>query len=689
MEPLSDSFSEEDEEELPTRRDGRGAPSGGEEFLASLRARDVPAQSDAYAIQQAFETLRDTWSSPPPTPADVHMWVCERLELDPNETYSPSVIDKRFAEHVMSTALLYKLMEEVPHPDDVGGGVSMVDDKTDEGMYRKHAMGRVGEVIHHTRRFTMASSAVCCISDENMSTTLTWEEHARQLIVDDDVKDHQVVILHVLDMLSQRSRRFRKFGDSCYSQITTEEGYLTHAWQKECSIIDFIYRNIQKELNYPMWVRMTSHMNNAQMIAEHLKNSCDIDFPEIAYNHQLFSFRNGIFDIRCLVFYPYERREEWPEIAARAGERMCADGDHLEPVAPSADDVTMNYFDTDFQDGRELSGSILDIDPERFACRELEKILEDQKLEPDSIYWFFVNLGRLMFGVGELDNWQILFFLKGVAGSGKSTIAQLMKYVYPPEAVGVLSSNAEAKFGLAPVYKKKLVICPEAKRDFGISQGDLQSMVSGEEVSVAIKYKDAETVTWTASLLFCGNEIPNWKDTSGSMTRRLMMFMFNTRIASVDTGLFARMRENIDLFLIRATLSYHQAVLKYGKHGIWGDLNGTSILPAQLHGFRREMMFLVQPLMNYLQQSGDVVLCHQHPELDAKDTYMPEAVFIANFQAWCKRMGVDAVTWNEDFYRTTFQELGIVSVHDTREWENSTETGHFLFGVTLVGVNQT
>jgi hypothetical protein len=53
--------------------------------------------------------------------------------------------------------------------------------------------------------------------------------------------------------------------------------------------------------------------------------------------------------------------------------------------------------------------------------------------------------------------------------------------------VGVLSSNTEAKFGLGAFYDKHLVLCPEAKRKFSLPQGNFQSMISGEEVSVAIK----------------------------------------------------------------------------------------------------------------------------------------------------------------------------------------------------------
>jgi len=350
----------------------------------------------------------------------------------------------------------------------------------------------------------------------------------------------------------------------------------------------------------------------------------------------------------------------------------------------------MKFFDCEFDEGLADFQDILDYDTTNIECQALEKIMSDQQLQEDTIFWFFVFLGRLMFSVGEKDNWQVLLFLKGVAGSGKSTLSNLMRYLYTADKVGVLSSNAEEKFGLAPLYDKKLVICPEAKKNFSISQGDLQSMVSGEDVSVAIKFKTAKTVEWKAALMFCGNEIPNWQDTSGSMTRRLMMFMFNKKITVADTELTKKLHQNVGHFIFRAALSYRQAVIMYGSCGIWGKKeDGSTILSAQIHAFAGDVAKAVQPLSKYLQESGQVILAIDNTDAseDHFSCAMPEQVFIKNFRDWCKDMGLESPTWNGDSYGSIFDQYNIVRKTDELMWENEMFSGWILIGVCLSTTN--
>jgi len=382
------------------------------------------------------------------------------------------------------------------------------------------------------------------------------------------------------------------------------------------------------------------------------------------------------------MLYPYDQRAAWPALAARAEERMSMHWPGFVSAAPTEAEVTMKYFDADFGHTTDFE-DVMDLDPQEISCPGVEKVLCDQELEPETVRWFFAMLGRLLFDVGELDNWQVLLFLKGVAGSGKSTIAQIVKYLYAANQVGVLSSNAEAKFWLAPLYDKKLVLCPEAKRDFGISQGDLQSMVLGEEVSVPIKYKSAETVTWTAPMLFCGNEIPNWQDASGSMTRRLLMMCFRRKIKAVEPGLLERMRERIGSLILRMSVSYLQAVILCGDRGVWDMRDGKPILPEQILGFRQEMILAVQPLAHFLLGANEVELCHNNPALDLSETFMTEDGFVSQFKGWCKATGHQMPVWSPDTYQSVFEEYGISRLVDTRVYEGAEVNATFLIGLRM------
>lgn len=658
------------------------------EQLVEDDALDEPPSNQT--LDEALAVLRQRWLVPiEGGPARCFEWACRRVGADPRaftiEANGPSAMDKLFSKQVLQAAELYKIMYMTQEEDNVNE--TMLSDQTDAGMRRQSTFKRIFQALHHARQLVVYASAMIATASDAGYAALGKEESLRTLFFDDDKKSHQTLIIHILELL--RQRRYRKFEGACYAEVRSPTGERTHAWTRACTILEFIYENVTTELNFPMWKEMTSSLQNPQLVAEYLGHSRESDFPPLEFRSSIFSFSDGIFNATQLAFYPYSERSNWDAIAAAAVERMGIDCPEAHLSAPGRGDVSMKYFDVPFGATYDACGfgtteSILDIDASMIECPEVEKILEDQKLEPETVFWFFVAMGRLLFPVGLFDNWQILVFLKGVAGSGKSTMAQLMKYLYSADQVGVLSSNAEGKFGLAPLYKKALVICPEAKRDFSISQGDLQSMISGEDVSVAIKHKMAETVKWEASLLFCGNEIPAWQDASNSMARRLFVFVFNYCIRSVDTGLFRRMQENAGKFLLRISLSYRQAVIRFGANSIWDRAaDGEFILPQQLRLFHEEVMYAVQPIMNYLQNSGDFKLCYKDDSLDAENTYIPESLFLSNFRDWCKRTSIEMPVWTEDSWRTTFQDLGITRRYDSMHWDGQHVTEFFLFGVTF------
>ena len=71
-----------------------------------------------------------------------------------------------------------------------------------------------------------------------------------------------------------------------------------------------------------------------------------------------------------------------------------------------------------------------------------------------------------------------------------------------------------------------------------VNQSDFQSMASGEGVSIARKNKTAiSDQAWTVPLVMAGNPLPDYKDNSGSISRRLAMFLFTTLVQEKNTSL--------------------------------------------------------------------------------------------------------------------------------------------------------
>lgn len=662
-----------------------------DQFLSALKERRPQHNVDPELLQRALDQLTNKWlNCQGYGPSDVYSWCCLQFNIDPTIINSPKETRFAYWQTTMMLMDLFKLMKETAHPNDTVQFApdGMVCESHETGMARRSSFSRILNLVHFSGRHVVMSAAISSYIDDDSYQKLNFDEKALQLIDDTDLKPTQFIIRAMLTLLSQMQRRARKFEDGVYFEICveSEQGmHRTFAWERGCSIKEFIYDNISSSMNYSLWKKLTDSADNAAKVATYLEESTESEFPELKFNAKYFSFRNGILDIDALAFFPFNDEEHWSEIGQNAQQRLQLHEPEFICNTPTRDDVSMKFFDCDFEEDLESLDDILHYNANNIACEDLEKILKDQNLDEETIYWFFVFLGRLMFKVGERDNWQVLMYLKGVAGSGKSTISSLMKFIYTTDQVGVLSSNAEEKFGLAPLYDKKLVICPEAKRNFSLSQGDLQSMVSGEDVSVAIKHKMAKTVEWKASLLFCGNEIPNWQDASGSMTRRLLMFMFNKKINDADTEITKRLRLHVGQFIFRAALSYRQAVIMFGSRSIWEKRDdGSNILSDQLHVFKKDVESAVQPLTKFLKESGIVMLYLDNNDKDYSTFYIPEEVFMAALRTWCKNVGVEMPVWNNDSYGTIFSEQNIIRKRDTFIWEGQGCHEHVLFGVALV-----
>jgi phage/plasmid-associated DNA primase len=77
-----------------------------------------------------------------------------------------------------------------------------------------------------------------------------------------------------------------------------------------------------------------------------------------------------------------------------------------------------------------------------------------------------VLIGRLFYPIGKHDNWQVMPFLKGDANTGKGTVCDLVKRMFSPGSVGVITATQEGTFGLEGLYRKRLVMIPDLPKKF-------------------------------------------------------------------------------------------------------------------------------------------------------------------------------------------------------------------------------
>jgi hypothetical protein len=271
--------------------------------------------------------------------------------------------------------------------------------------------------------------------------------------------------------------------------------------------------------------------------------------------------------------------------------------------------------------------------------------------------WLYVLLGRLLHDLKRWDNWQIVPFIKGVAGTGKSLIAQVAYHFFDQQDVGTLMSNIEPQFGLSALADKFLYVCLEVKKNFGLDQSIFQSMVSGEQVSVSVKNKMAYSKEWTAPGILCGNEWASYKDSQGSIARRLAIFNFPFPVSKRDSKpnlLNDILEQELAPLVLKCNVAYREMADIHRDAAIW------RILPHYFQSQQKALQVDSDPLMALL---ADETIFVQ----DAS-AWVAYSKFQKEYNAKCRELrGVD---YNEplidDKLRPALSEVRAQKVCDVR-----------------------
>ncbi len=500
--------------------------------------------------------------------------------------------------------------------------------------------------------------------------------------------DFQNLLMFLLDRL--RRFGYRKKGSDCYKEITVIYDncrYGTHSWIKQQEIENFIYTNVTKETSFEQWCNMTSAGDTVKRATNYLKQSDDSEFPTLQTCRYLQAFQNGLYHTWSNTFVPWDKsiedikdpdfealrtkfRELDPEVINDLQRtRLLKDLDEYEK------DHKMMKNDMKTKDACKFTNQCVDpnwveshkrtYNPEtrRFTYASLDwvniptpaftQILTHQKLgyKEDKTYeenkkqamlveiWFLAAMGRLLYDLGDKDEWQILPYIRGLAGTGKSSIGRAVKNFFLPEDVAQLSNNIEKKFGLQGIYDKKMWICFEAKDDFGLTQTDFQSMVSGEPMSIAVKHKDPVQTTWTPPGLMLGNVLPPWVNAQGSISRRVLLIDFIEGISGGDPTLPKQLAEQCVALLVKANLAYLWATSNFGHRLIWENL------PIYFHEKQAQMEMETDSLFYFVMANevlerdpgfdstrGSIHL-QTHDAID--DYRMSMRTFETLYQRWC------------------------------------------------------
>jgi hypothetical protein len=183
----------------------------------------------------------------------------------------------------------------------------------------------------------------------------------------------------------------------------------------------------------------------------------------------------------------------------------------------------------------------------------------------DEIEFIYFILGRTLTRL--TDKFDFMVMLYGQAGSGKSLLANLIKYTFGAGQVGIFGNSHEEKFGLYNYINCQILTCDDMPKNLAgtLPCSDFLAMMARGSVPCPMKGGLVTVVDdWNIPALFNTNSPPNYKDESGEIIRRTVIVEFLNMIEGKDKDLRLEQKikeQEIATFIHRCRSTY----LKYAK----------------------------------------------------------------------------------------------------------------------------
>ena len=352
----------------------------------------------------------------------------------------------------------------------------------------------------------------------------------------------------------------KRQNDSCMQAMTIDDLVM--------SVIDT--QRVESTARWRGFVeRFSANLHNA---AEYMTKTVDPGFQEHHPDPRLFSFTNGMYNIKTNEFCRYG-------------------------AVPSDWNSGINYINQYFDP------LLVSMPIECIRVPGYDDILESQQYNVADTggskqYWMDVFIGRLFFKVDEKDHWQKVLIIKGQGATGKSSIAKAIIKCIGERNVGIVASNCEPQYALANMQSKTMWMCTEMKAGFRLDMAAMQNMISGDPVTIHAKHKDAvDVAAWRLPGLLIGNEIPQaWTcDVGGALLRRTVLFEFAMNPKKQDDTISKKLEDNLPAFLVRTTRTYLQETAKN---------NGALSLPPGMQGFQNTFAKITSPFAQFLTNTS-------------------------------------------------------------------------------------
>lgn len=220
---------------------------------------------------------------------------------------------------------------------------------------------------------------------------------------------------------------------------------------------------------------------------------------------------------------------------------------------------------------------------------------------------------------------QIAMVLKGTGSNGKSVFMNVLSALHNPVASMRLDQLSD--FYLTPLIGASLVVVDEVPKS-GINEQTLKSLISGENITINRKHRDAIGYRPTAKWVIATNNDQKSLDNSHGFWRRLVFIPFTQEVSG------PQLIRGLDRIIIDKEL---QLFLDWCLLGLL-RLMGRGALPAEPTAVSLAKKDAIEASNSVVAWSSDEELkLHAHAFVTKDTVYQ-------RYRTWCTRQGLRALS---------------------------------------------
>lgn len=429
---------------------------------------------------------------------------------------------------------------------------------------------------------------------------------------------------------------YRRYRNNVMSAVTCD-GHYTYAWQRVCTIDEFVWRHIDKDLYVEDFENAMANKGNIPSCIEFLKNCPGFEFRDLVKDRRIHAFRNAIYIT---------------SVRDSSGQYLKESHVHYfkDPVSQILTSMTR-----DGQVACTFHDCLFPQDLENVKCDALDKIMYHQKWDEDVVSWAKAFIGRMLHPISSipskhaLDNWQVIVMWLGLGNCGKSTIVDnVVFFFFESDDVVYIQNNLEKQYGWAKCKGRFMWLAPEVKADFAnhTDQAQWQVIVEGGRLATGKKYavESEQFNPFDLSGMMAGNENIDFHDNGDSVSRRRVDFYFGNPVTEVDPNLPTSLANNLGSIIYMCNEEYLRKT-KEVTSKIW------NFLPSYFVEMRKENAAQTNALEHFLM--------HGNLEFGSADSgfYISHAEFTRHFIDHCRTYEIqNRKSLKKDYYAGPFSK---------------------------------